>query len=72
MNGGGAEHPQSEGWSFPCLFCGTQVTRVRIDGEVVQSFNSTGTGTFVHFWRGGVTNRKLPRLYELQSGGLMD
>jgi hypothetical protein len=23
-----AEHPRSEGWSFPCLFCGTQVTRV--------------------------------------------
>ena len=35
QNGGGAEHPQSEGWSFPCLFCGTQVMRVRIDGEVV-------------------------------------
>ena len=28
LNGGGAEHPRSEGWSFPCLFCGTQVTRV--------------------------------------------
>ena len=24
------EHPRSERWSFPCLFCGTQVTRVRI------------------------------------------
>ena len=23
-----AEHPRSEGWSFPCLFYGTQVTRV--------------------------------------------
>ena len=30
QNGGGAEHPRSERWSFPCLFCGTQVTRVRI------------------------------------------
>ena len=30
MNGGGAEHPRSERWCFPCLFCGTQVTRVRI------------------------------------------
>ena len=23
----GLEHPRSEGWSYPCLFCGTQVTR---------------------------------------------
>ena len=46
-------HPtQSEEWSFPFLFCGTQVTRVRIDGGVVKSFISTGTGIFVHFWRG--------------------
>ena len=35
LNGGGAEQPRSEGWSFPCLFCSTQVTRVRIDGGVV-------------------------------------
>ena len=28
LNGGGAEHPRKEGWSFPCLFCGTQVTRI--------------------------------------------
>ena len=26
----GAEYPLSEGWSYPCLFYGTQVTRVRI------------------------------------------
>ena len=28
LNGGGAEYSRSEGWSFPCLFCGTQVMRV--------------------------------------------
>ena len=27
LSGGGKEHPRSEGWSFPCLFCGTQVIR---------------------------------------------
>ena len=42
MNGGGAEHPRREGWSFLCLFCGTQFTRVRIDGGVVESFISQG------------------------------
>ena len=25
----GLEYPLSKGWSYPCLFCGTQVTRVR-------------------------------------------
>ena len=29
MSGLGREHPQSEGWSYPFLFCGTQVMRVR-------------------------------------------
>jgi hypothetical protein len=51
MNGGGAEHPRSEGWSFPCLFCGTQVTRVV--GPFLTSKGPPLLRTFVHFWMGG-------------------
>jgi hypothetical protein len=36
MNGGGGEHPQSERWSFPFLFCGTQVTRVGMELHIFE------------------------------------
>ena len=49
LNGGGAEHTRSEGWSFPCLFCGTQVTRV-IGPLKPGSFSR---GQFCTFLRGG-------------------
>ena len=52
MNGGGAEHPRSEGWSFPCLFCGTQVTRVVGPKTAGKSPDCR-------------TNRKLPKLTTL-------
>ena len=39
MNGGGAEHPRSEGWSFPCLFCGTQVMNEKLDQMTQEAFN---------------------------------
>ena len=65
MNGGGAEHPRSEGWSFPCLFCGTQVTRVV--GPFLMSKGPPLLRTFVHFWRGGgpsgAGTRTEPKVY---------
>ena len=57
MNGGGAEHLPSEGWSFPCLFCGTQVTRVRMSDQNELSSNFFLGGVEVI----GATSRKFPK-----------
>ena len=56
---GGAEHPRSEGRSFPCLFCGTQVTKVAPPPPPKVVRKSPDCRTFQQFrriGRGGVVS----------------
>ena len=79
MNGGGAEHPRSEGWSFPYLFCGTQVTIVGMElhifeggGASTQKCATNGKGPhyeFLHISEEDPTPRIICKIFKISGEG---
>ena len=71
LNRGGAEHPQSVEWSFPCLFCGTQVTRVVRPWEP-GSLGASVERPILHIFEGGggppLNVQRIVRVPHLEGG----